>query len=521
MIKVVIVEDEAIIRNSIQAIIDWPALNCVIACCCKNGFEAIEYVKTEEVHLVITDIRMPKMNGLELCKAIKSINPSIQMVILSAYTDFSYTQEAIKIGVTDYVSKSNFIYDLPLAVKSAISKIQETTETNENTYLDLPEELLNTLIVDGILSGKIKDENKVFQWLRASNLKLSYYFIMLVDIVNIHGGNIKAILDFYNLSFMEMNHFIYKMDSTKILMIIDFEHDNEVYNLSRISSVCMQMSQRIKNYMPFDTVVGISKQHHHVSEIPEAFIEAQNTVMHILEMNTYCSYSSLLEIENVDMESYNDVSQSLIALISDDDLEGANDYLRQLFLIQLAKIEDITRIKFRLMMIYKECISDINNYVVDHDKVKEINKLYNSKIAKDNSIRDLYETSVEFVRALSEVDRIEDSARNNHLADKVCRYIYSNYADDIKLEDIASELYINTSYLSRMFKKVTGKSIIYFLNEFRIGKAKTYLSDTDYTIAEVGELIGIGDPSYFSSVFTKYEKMSPKKYRQLSKVKDI
>jgi len=124
MYKVMLVEDENILRKGIEVLTDWASLNCSVVFGASNGIEALKYAASNPIDILITDIRMPGMDGLELIKRLKELNSNISVIILSAYGEFSYAQRALALEVKQYVLKTNYRENLPIAIKATIKEIE-------------------------------------------------------------------------------------------------------------------------------------------------------------------------------------------------------------------------------------------------------------------------------------------------------------------------------------------------------------------------------------------------------------
>ena len=128
MIKVLIVDDERNIREGINKLIDWESLGCEVVGALANGVSALDFIKSNEVDLVVTDIKMPVMDGLELSKHISEDFPHINVIILTAYSEFDMAKKAISFRVSDFIIKNEFMDELPKAVLEVSEKILKEKE---------------------------------------------------------------------------------------------------------------------------------------------------------------------------------------------------------------------------------------------------------------------------------------------------------------------------------------------------------------------------------------------------------
>lgn len=179
MIQVLIVEDETILRKGIVSLIDWSHLGCEVAGSCENGNAALEFLKSHTVQLIVTDIKMPGLDGLELSEIVRREHPEIKIILLTAYAAFEWAKKALTIGVHSYIIKTNFIEELPEAVSSAVSDILKDRGT-----LALPNhDQLKNLIFSGLIDRSIADESQIRYWFDYFHLTMDHDFLMLTELL--------------------------------------------------------------------------------------------------------------------------------------------------------------------------------------------------------------------------------------------------------------------------------------------------------------------------------------------------
>lgn len=136
MLKVLIADDERNIRKGIQCLIDWESLDCKVVSSCGNGRQVLEYIQNNPVDIVVTDVKMPAMDGLELSRQITEKYDHIKVIILTAYSDFDMAKKAIRYGVEDFIVKNNYMEELPAAIKKAAERIRKDAGTGDGYALD-------------------------------------------------------------------------------------------------------------------------------------------------------------------------------------------------------------------------------------------------------------------------------------------------------------------------------------------------------------------------------------------------
>jgi two-component system response regulator YesN len=175
---------------------------------------------------------------------------------------------------------------------------------------------------------------------------------------------------------------------------------------------------------------------------------------------------------------------------------------------------ELHQVKLELSFILRKCIQDLSYKTVHHPQLTQIEEQFHNQVSIITNFKSLFTLMKATIHQMMHLN-IEYQLSANHLVVGVRSYIHSHYQQPIKLDDIAEALHFNSSYVSRMYKKETGESVIHYLNRYRVERAKQLIESKAHKISEIGELVGIEGVSYFSNVFTKIVGVSPQQYRKL------
>lgn len=518
MIRVLIVEDETIIRQGIRSLIHWGAMGCQVVGECTNGLEAVSFLKETKVDIVITDIKMPGMDGLELCRHIYNEYPFIQVIILTAYSEFIYAQTAIKLRVHNYVVKTNFVKELPPVIEETVQYIQHLQQENSAQARDH----MKSLIFSSILDGSITDSTKISYWLSQYHLELENYFLVLSEIIfptQTSGKtpdtsrSMDAFKNFHDLAFQKYRCFSMWLQGNFLLSLICFDNDAIAENMQSIVVVCNDVLSTVKNFMPFKLNMALSQHHQYASELIHAYREAHTALNHSLNDNTLNIYTGK-ENEGPSSELPNiyDMAEQLLKYLLNKETHHTEETLNQVIEMYKKSNQDLDRIKIEALLLNSVLFRKLTDNDINLENADRLEQICSQEIIKCRSLNALQGILHEMLESVEKLD-INICANSNYLVQMVNNIIREQYHTILKLEDIAQALHVNSSYLSRLYKKESGTSIITALNRFRINKAKELLRSGQYRVSEVGALVGIDDPSYFANVFTKYEGISPKEYK--------
>lgn len=266
MYKILIVDDEAIIRKGLKTIVDWDKLQCNVCGEACDGIEAIEMVKTYMPDMIIIDIRMPGMNGIDAIKYIKGIDKKCKIIILSGYRDFEYMQSAIKLGAFDYILKPSKVVDIVNVVQRAINQIEEEKKKEnevdklrknaEDSTVALRQKLLYDLLLNATSqTGSIADE------LKLCNLNIENYRVVAIEISNLDSEctsfRLQGISDlFYDTFKKHCNVFSVKISYNKFVYIIS-SSDKDIL-MQETEGKLNELIKSINEYYNFKISAGIS-----------------------------------------------------------------------------------------------------------------------------------------------------------------------------------------------------------------------------------------------------------------------
>jgi len=519
MINVLIVEDESIIRKGIVCLINWDDLDCKIDGECSNALDAIEFLESNHIDLIITDIVMPQISGLELCKHVNLNYPNIKIIILSAHSDFSYAQMAIKNKVGDYIIKSNFIKELPLSVAKTCALIKEEHAAKNTT--PLKEEYINKLkfmLVKNLIEDNPIDLPSEKDCIKLLGMNLQNYYIIVSEIEYMKlpeqkDDYSKPIEKLYNTALNELENISLWVDNHTFLTIINFNDNNSIANLQKIVLVINHILSVVNNYMSFQLNIGISKQHNNISHIKQAYHEAALTLNKLFIDNSLSIYESTRDTTKTDsLPSQKEVVQIIMEQIQNGNQNEYISCLTNIFNKYIDNTDNYDKIKIEILIIISNCFRIIIENDLNIKNLEQFENTVNSNILQSKSLNSLFVIMQNWGLKVMHLDKTVNF-NYNILVLKVNDYIKDNYASVVKLNDIASALHVNSSYLSRLYKKQTGDSIITTVNKYRINKAKELLNTENYLVSEVGFLVGIDDPAYFANIFTKHVGVSPKNYK--------
>lgn len=515
--KVLIVEDEYYTRKAIEKMVrDWPgkaeAVNGA-----ENGRYAVQSIENELPDVIITDIRMPGMDGLELCEYVRNTRPSIFMVIVSGYAEFEYAQKAIAYDVQDYLLKpvdKEVLFGILDKLQTELE--MQKKSISEQEAIRRKADMLTVLQgLGNALYGQtneftcfrdIFDIEREPEGFILGIVEAQPFTEKLLETVSCISSSSADIFPFYlHINRIGVVHLFFENGVT------DASDRNAVLFKRYIDELSSKFGCRVS--------VGISGYHKAFSEMPAACREAGQMLNYKLinglgkvfdykrerncRSNSYAVDEDIFRSFCLHLESgEKEEAELLVRAVFDEFLNSyvlSVDSLQQLFLKFMTAINDSYRLleERNLMM---PCYAE---------------KL---KIESFSTMEDLLHYITSNISSVCSGFLSGNRKEREQIIDDLKRYVTENYHTDIILEELAEKRYfIDVCYLSRLFKSATGESFSKYLTGVRMSKAKKLIEDSNMKVADVASFVGYNAVSHFVQVFKKYYGVTPGGYNEAQK----
>lgn len=526
--KVVIADDEILTLQLLQKVIDWESLDITIAGVAQNGIEAQGIIEQSSPQILITDIRMPKMDGLELIKWTKKYDSKIKVIILSAYGEFEYAQKALENGVIEYLLKpidEDKLYDLVKKLKKEINQELKEQRSLSNVKKIESRKIFKELLYPCDIT-KINDINNIqskigYREYRLINLNvdnLSYDDYMKFS--ELKDKEINDITDFIELSLKEshenINVIVTEGYFGEWMVIMGFTDIEESNSITRYEKLTEELIHIFSSKIGIECYASISMPHNTVGEIYKAYYETLDLIKYrfylddksVLSNKTAHMKINLKELRLIDQQ------KKLLEYLNKHDEKEAINLLTEIFqeindngALEPDKIYDFCYESIVLVR-HKFCAGKINSKVMFlvEDITIESLKSYRTLVELKDYMIGLFKNIINHLITIEE----KESSR---LIQRAKEYISKNYNSSITLDDICEYVSVSKSYFCYMFKREMGNSIWNYLTFYRIEKAKELLQTTDMKNYEISYSIGYENPSYFTKTFRKLTGMTPQEFK--------
>lgn len=526
MYRILIVDDEKLIRKGLIAKLAHNNISCSWMGEAGNGQEALEIIKSEKPDIVITDIKMPVMDGIKLIRYCYENFPDIKFIIMSGYAEFSYAEQALNMGVSAYILKPIDDENLVKSINKVIKELSHTRNA-QRIARDAAalgkdrDRLLRERILNQIFhSSRIFDREKLLEQMGLKAREEGCCYMLAI----IHVDSSSYFQSPFNYDDLVLIKFSIKNILEEIecncgKIIVDNQKDiNQVLILfygddnRKIKTCCnhyiRNIYSKIRKYLHLSLTIGISGVEGNLTS--EIYRQARLAYEQrlVLGGNQIFFYDKIANssLINVPVHKF----KLLQRCMEISDFNGIKCILDDIFLSKEAS--DMAGVYIRLA--YSEVISCLlrvcSNYGVKNPADSEF--LSGEVI---DYFEDSEQISIYLYTMITDIlaGRKTEVSDCKAIVEEVRAYIDNNYTRDITVGDLAKKYAVNPDYLSALFKQETGKNIIRYHTEIRIERACRLLAETQARISDISYSLGYNDRQYFNRVFKKITGMTPSDYR--------
>ena len=539
-IKVFLVEDEMVIRRGIKNSIDWEKEGYIFCGEASDGELAYPMIIKEKPDILITDIRMPFMDGLELCKLVKKELPNIKILILSGYDEFDYAKEAIRLGVTEYLLKpisSGKLLEALNGVSESIRREKEDKdlvrkymeEMRENTEHE-KQKFFEQMIAGNLSMADALETGKKYEM----NLSAGMYNLLLFRFTlgkeNRKSGELLGEAEYAIEKLTERLEYVFEFQRGVEGWAFLLMADNEEQMSERVKELSKDLEEIMKNYSTIAYFGGIGQPVARLRELEESFREAERALAarFTMELNRIISVEDIRMAQNVDtlddieITSFGEIEKTR-TMLEKFLKNGAEDEIDEFVDVYINELPE-ENLKSVLMRQY--IIMDA--YIVMMSFCEKIEGIEGEMQAQSEELKNSMKTiqTLEEIKnyirmLLKKIIGVRDTISGRRYSDIIeiakdqIRKTYMS--DEISLNTIAAEVGMSPSYFSSIFSKEMGKTFVEYLTEIRMDRAKELLMCSSMKTSEIGYEVGYKDPHYFSYIFKKTQNCTPKEFRARGK----
>lgn len=526
MYKVFVVDDEIVVREGLRENVEWEKSNLVFAGEAQDGEVALPLIQEIKPDILLTDIKMPFMDGLELSRIVRKSMPWIKIIILSGHDEFNYAREAISIGIADYILKPFNSHQILKVINKVVQQIEEEKKKHQDIAA-LQEQLekskpllcnqfLNDLLLGLVSPYEILDKCKGF----GIDILSKYYIILSIRntgkaIAAVeHSEYINTDIAVSNTVRMDKDIILVKRNLEETVLII--KGSDSIQLEETAYGIAQSIVYEVDRNTQCSVIIGIGSLCARLQEISRSYRDActardfkyafgETCIIGINDINAGA-------YDNNDIVDKPDIMNLLRNGTKADIPPALSGYIQGFNEMDL---KSAVFAYYVFMNVVVCCGTYINETGGDISAVLPMLSQPDRSHMKIESIQQLEEMLKEVLeRVLDYRDRLLDGRQDN-LVSKAKEYINSSFTDtQISLKTVATHVNISPNHLSTLFSQATGETFIEYLIGLRIKKAKSMLKSSDMRSSEIAYEVGYNDPHYFSFCFKKETGRTPSEYRQ-------
>lgn len=526
MYKVFIAEDEIVVREGLRNTIQSGSGPFVLAGEASDGEMALSIMKDVKPDILITDIRMPFVDGLSLSRIIKKILPWIKIIIISGHDEFQYAQEAISIGVDEYILKPISASDMLVTLYKLVERIEQEKihlSSMENLKLQAQSsaDLIRERWLCDLVTGIVKTEDALEKGGDMGLDLIAHGYLVAIIKLSTTSENYSDLIT----AKLHINSLI---DNQEEVVCFSQSRDSIILLLMQLVSESLEetaytLGQAIKYEVERNTgcmvTIGIGSLVERIGSLPQSYADAdkaiqfsvktgQNLIIGIHDLNSFSKIDFLKldgspiaeRLKYVKKSGINEIVAQYITMIGDDPFQTTliSSYLLYDLMVAISRIID------ELGGVVQEVIPSLSLKT-------QLSELAQSKETFSDGVRMILDNFIEFRESKS-------AGKYYAMIQKAKQHINLHFADqDISLHSVASIVSASPNHFSTIFSQETGETFIEYLTQVRINKSKELLLTTTLRSADIAYEVGFGDPHYFSFIFKKHTGISPREFRTGSK----
>lgn len=512
MYRVLLVDDEPIARIGLRTTFEWETNGFQLVGEASNGQKAMPWIERNEVDILITDIAMPVMDGLELMRAAREQCPGLKVVLLSCHNDFEYVREGIRLGASDYLLKPTLeTADLKNVLEKLKEQISQERKKQEHYLrqelygkrLEMEKAMIKLLACEELPADLVTD----FLWLDEGYRVIVCLLDGTAKLRAEEGGVfIDMMLDEVQASFYEqmMQGVAFRVGADQLILAIPERSGEEALFGQRLHDFHTLL--KAKGY---SFTMGVSRRIHGSYGLKQAYREGEETA----RLRFYLGPGSvrfhtgglLKKQSSEDMEWVKSMLKDALTEGFEDKAAQYVEKLLRYWTYEHRTPIEVMREAQELLSLFQLCRRNGLVPVEQAEALRTMESVEEMRAWIGSAFEGVWKSD----------DEIEEEyGFHRRLIEKATEYMKHHFTKAISLQDVADHVAVSKNYFSEMFKRVTGQNFIDYLIQLRLKRSSVLLQTTTLKVYEVAEMSGFNDVKYFSRLFKKMMKMSPAEFRE-------
>lgn len=535
MFKLVIVDDEPTVLNGLSTYFDWDSYGIELVGQADDGYSGLILIEKVKPDIVLTDVKMPNMDGIRMSKEIRNRFPYTKIVFVSGHNDADYLKSALQVHAVDYIFKPVKMRELRKVVERVVEALQ-SEEKERRLVKDmqvkltqsmplLQEKFLMSVIRDGI--AKPADVQKKLEFL-GLELPVEALYIALVvtidDIAEVLGERTerdKQLLSFSVLNVIQeligthMAGFAFENQNGEYVGILVL-NKGEVGQEESLITLAEDIRNNLHQWLKISVTIGVDEQVTSITGLPLSYKHAREAA----DQKWYLGKNRIITMDNLENGEESlyrfdaEQSERLSSALKAGDHNRLDSELNDIFQPLARNRKDgfkyIRNVSLQLILLSGRVLLDLNVQSEDWDsKEAEVQE----QVLKKETMSDLRHLVASYLTEVCTCVQEKRNGKSSNVIERIYALIEERYPENLTVADIAEGVFLSPTYVSILFKQETGETVYEYLTKIRIEKAKELLRDPRIKFYEVCHAVGYADASHFSKLFKKITGYTPSSYR--------
>lgn len=523
-LKVLLVDDEFLVRLGIKSLIDWEQHQLTYVGDAQDGIEALEIIEKTRPDILLTDIVMPRMNGIELIEKVKSEYPDTHIIVLSSHNDYEYVRKAMKLGVEDYILKASLkpeeLLQMLLEVSKKISSSREVRQRQIDTKpaVEMSESGGSRQLRQWIFQPNAMSEDAHVTEKDAAIFLNGYVFVLITihrDRHRTDSSDKQKLMNLISLQLDKNTDGLFQDVNEEEIVLLFPKKKEGVHPIDEAIRFGKEIIEAARRFINLSLSIGISEGFQGTQSLPEVYARAKRALQNYFYEGKERVYLYADHLENIPAGSVITQEDETVLKVELDRMNatGIKQVLDRIFermemwkgpvekCIQLC-LQLLHTIQNGLKPYQEDMFKELEQEEPLYKQVLKLDELSKAKQWFEQLIDDCCGQG----KALGGGNFRED-------IQQLILYMKTNYTEDISLRHAAEKVRMSENYLSYLFKKETQVGFSEYLNHIRVGKAAELLLESKLPVYAIAEKVGYENFNYFGRIFKKTMGVSPQQYR--------
>ncbi|KUP23518.1 helix-turn-helix domain-containing protein [Paenibacillus sp. DMB5] len=521
--KIVVIDDEKGIVEGIKKLIGRYLPDCRVAGTAYNGLEGYELIRRLQPDIAITDIRMPKADGLDMIKMAVDAGIKTKFILLSGYADFEYARRGMKLGVQFYINKPVEEEELRSSVNQVIEAIQadrlrtqKLDELKHEVSTRMQEETLRDIIDTGPEHTELEAELLHEAQIPTAGI---WFTSVLLDFSGSAGQlketGFQTVLQLIDLT-LRHYHKVYRFRYMGPQIAVVIAHNSTIPYVRLLHAV-QGLKQALASELSLQASIGIGTVYKRASGISQSFEEARSALSYkvIKGGEPVISYNEIMKLTGCSQPVPEELIIRLEEALDNMNEEECIAIIKEIFRVMAeGPGMNPAELQQSCLNILLSSIRKLSFQQLQQNELVGRHILSLEGISRFQTLEYLEEWMIQVIRGVIAFKAEHDLSRKKDVISEIKAYVTKHYNEQISLADLAARFFISPYYLSQLFKRKTGGNYLNFLTQIRIGKAKELLENTDLKVYEICQMVGYTDTQHFARMFEKLTGCKPREFRR-------